>query len=465
MQKPTVILAVLLVVFSFELKAQAHTAQTPTLRLLIENALQQDHELSKLRLEQDGTEVKKKLVRSTFIPTIHANAIYGYGQFGLTDFHLNIPISSKIQSLGGALAPVLGLAQNPVPPELTTDLSLKYNDLQVFTAGINAQWVLFTGMRASYTQRALAHTSNAQQEMIDKHASAVVAEVVEYYDKLSLTRQSEMVISNSRKRLSKEKERVDKALAQGLITIYDQQKIEIAALELDSRALEIENNKRLIIYKLKQLCGLSEEELLSMNAVVAPLGNGPVAYTDDERPEMRALHEKHLAMENKLKSANAGYLPQIAAMANYQYADLDVMKVDPLAFVGLGAKWELFDGLKTSREKQLIKLEMLREQTEQARIRELLQLDMELKRSTAAQAEAQIALQEKIVEKAGLALEIKSKEYARGLCDISAWLAADNDFQKAQLNYQKSIFDQRHAAMELLKVRGDLQTTYTLLFE
>ncbi len=463
MQKIISVILVLLVTSLAQ--AQDLESISTSLSALIENALNNNHELQKLKLEQEGTYATKKIVNSTFIPKIKANAIYGYGQFGISDFNLHIPIPQELQGLGAALAPALGMPENPIPPEYNTTLNLEYNDLQIFTAGINAEWVLFTGMKATHTNRALNHKALAQEELINKHSSTIVAEVIDTYDKLVLLKKSEAVLYHSEKRLNKEKERAQKALKQGLATKYDAQKIELASLELASKKLELDNNKTLLTLKLKHVCGMQEIEAIDLDDQDLTLLESVCITNRDSRPEVLALSEKEKAMDEKLKSVNSGYMPKIAAMANYQYADLDLAKVDPMAFVGLGAKWELFDGLKTSREKQLLRIEIEQQRQEREHIKSLLDLDNEMKTSEAIQAKAQLSIHEQQVEISKLALEIKSKEYQQGLCDVSAWIAAENDYQKTQLQYYQSIYEQRHAQIEILKASGNLHQNFQWIIE
>jgi len=53
-------------------------------------------------------------------------------------------------------------------------------------------------------------------------------------------------------------------------------------------------------------------------------------------------------------------------------------------------------------------------------------------------------------------LDISRKEYQNGLSTITELMASETEFQKASLEYQQAVYNQRLSTLQLLEATGNL---------
>ena len=124
-------------------------------------------------------------------------------------------------------------------------------------------------------------------------------------------------------------------------------------------------------------------------------------------------------MEYKYKSEISGYLPKVQAFATHQYAGLTNGSLGDLGFneisaypinaVGIGMKWELFDGLHTHNERQRVKIELEQTKNKKEEVKQLLALNYNNTVSQFNNLSAQTKLKEKQRQSAEKSLEISYK--------------------------------------------------------
>ncbi len=470
-----------LMVFSITLwvpsKAQSinteaqQTQDRAYLQDLISKALHQNREVQNLQLGYHKTEIQKKMAWGTFIPKVSLNGGYAYAGLNVHDIQTPQSILGMGQNLGGmlgGLAPVIA-AGNPalgamLPeligklPEIPSSFGLTSNDMNIWNAGISAKMVLFSGLKVTYLSKALDHKIAAERLMVKRQEGQVIKEVTDYYDKLGLISASEQVLNDARKLLDKEKTRAQKAKANGLITRYDLQKIEIASLDLDTKDIELSGNKQLVLTRLEQLTGEPAEAIAMHHVVLTPWVQVSTGNDINHRPEVAALKESVAARSYQQKATISGYLPKAMAFGTSQYINMkDMAVVDPASMVGVAVTWEIFDGFHTAHERQIAKIDHTIAVNKLEDATSLLALSLEKTKVDFQVNSSKIAVLQQKVEKANLGLEIRSKEYAEGLATVNQLLEAITDLQQTKMALNKVIYDQRRAGVSLLEATGDLQ--------
>jgi outer membrane protein TolC len=73
------------------------------------------------------------------------------------------------------------------------------------------------------------------------------------------------VLDQGKKRLNINKKTAEKALGYGLITPYDFKKIELAQATLDSKMVEYEGKKELLITQMHILTGIDRDRIALIN--------------------------------------------------------------------------------------------------------------------------------------------------------------------------------------------------------
>lgn len=425
--------------------------------MAINQALHKDVELRNQSLEQKKMALEHKAVLQKYIPRVEANALYGYlhSQANLDLPPLKLPLTGLTLFNGSA------------------DFSAEG---QAFHGGITAKMVLFSGGQIPNGAKALQEKNQGQIYMMALRKDEVLQDLLQSFDQLELLKTAEALINDSDKRLAKEAERVQKAIALGLAIPYDRDKIKLARLELETKRSDVHNKQQLLALKINQLTGLETDEILSIQHQVTPIVILSTLDTEN-RNEIKALESFQKASEYAIKKEKGAYLPTLGAFAGYSYSSLfnaetqvpigalnttahlkmNHLTLHPSFMVGVAMKWEIFSGFerqhkveeaelnaqqianKLADAKEKMKLQLLKNQAEYETM--LHQIDIAEQR-------------EKIAQNNNILAE---KQYRNGLIGITERLAAENDTYKEALNKMETIINERKAAIETYKAAGILQ--------
>jgi len=430
-------------------------------------ALDYNKSLKNNILDIEKSKEVQKSIKHTYIPTLEFGGKFAYASGELNLDTESLPITIPGFTLPPLIPEIPAIdvpATNLNVPPINQSLDFKGN---MWMGGLTAKWTLFTGLKAPYLIKAMNHKIEAQEHMYAQEESDLITEVSGFYDKLSLLEQTRKVLEIQSKRLEKETIVAKKALQQGLITHHEFQKVEIAQLKLASKQLEYEGGKELLLLKLHQLTGISISYLSKIKVELIPRLEGETVNTYLDRPELAALDEVTKATEYKYKSEINGYLPKVQAFATSQYAgfsngevgDLGINEASatPINAVGIGMKWELFDGLHTQGKRQQIKIDLEQTKIKKEEVKELLELNYYNCASQFKNLTAQTKLKDKQRETASKSLEISYKEYQNGLIQLSDFLDSQAEYTTTMLDYYETVWAQRDSALELLKATGSLQ--------
>jgi len=291
-----------------------------------------------------------------------------------------------------------------------------------------------------------------QQQM----ASAIIGETLLTFDRLAVIDQSDKVLEESAIRLDKEAQFAKKALQQGLITPYDESKIEIARQELEAKRIELQTARNLTISKLAQLTGKPSNLFSTVAPVISRWEPNDAKPGFEHNPQLEALNEVVSASSYKRKSTVSGYLPVVYAFGKKELITEDLSALDPEWAIGIGMKWNLFDGLQTYRDGQKARIDETMAQNNLDAARELLALNHEksVQELQLANQLIEVAIRRKNTAAKGL--EIALKQYETGLGSITERLAAETDIQSAELGIIQAIYRQRAATIALLEATGSL---------
>ena len=426
---------------------------------LIGLGLQKSYTLKNASYELSIDTLENKAIKQNFIPTLSMDGVYAYGA---ADLNVDVPAFQL---------PIAGIDLF----EGDTDFKAKG---QIFNSSLTAKMLLFSGMQVTYGSKATLEKIKAKNYMLDKEKADIIIDIVDTFDKIELLHKSEVIIKESEKRLAKEKEKVVRAIENGLATPYDREKITAAELKLASKKAELYGNIDLLYLKLKMLTGKEVSELKTYDFDLKPwvLEENNSSYLN--RPELSALDATIQAYDYKLKMSRASFLPKVQAFASLSYfnlfdasletpynlpiseqpvnLDLNHFRSFPTYVVGVGFHWDIFDGLKHSNETQKTSIEKNIAENKKTDAEEKLELYAKKIRIDLDVKNKQIALKEKEMTVAENTLHLAINSYREGLITISERLEAEINYQMAVLEYYKMISMQRRAALELLLSTGSL---------
>lgn len=425
--------------------AQIDTVKTLDFSSLVQRAIDKSYSVSNSKMEVSKTQIERTIVRNVFLPKISVSGEYAFAK---AKINADYTIPNLISVL-------------PYDGQYSSTFNL--DGVHIFDAGVSGSWVLFTGFKATYGMKALQHKANAQTEMIKVEESKVIKETVLFFDRLAVIRQGERVLELSSKRLDEERKVAERALEQGLITSFELRKIKIASLKLESKQIELRGQKSIVLIRLNQLTGVEipKLELLNLDFKEWEFVSGK--STAENRPEIAALQEKVVANNYKLKSTYSGYLPKVVAMGTHRYSKITENRTGgikaemyPTNIIGIGLRWELFDGFHTHHEASKAKLELQQANNDLDNAKELLNVYFSKAYVDYNVAKEQVALKNEIKGEANHYLKISIKEYHEGLIKVSDRLEAETDLQISELEYLQTILDQRQKTLDLLEATGEL---------
>lgn len=429
----------------------------PQLKLPVEKAIESSYNLKNKQLEVDKNNSKYDEIKGKQKPSLSAIALGSYLNSNGT---IDIPTKSI----------------DLISTELFAGNQRFNTSTGLFTIGINASQVIFSGLQIPNALNAIQEKSAALDYLKDAEKEVITKDILQTYDQLMLIQKVEELISNSAKRLDKEHLKVQKAIQNGLAIPYDREKIKLAMLELEARQVEVNGSRQLLYKKLETLTHLSIEDLQQIEYELTPIHIISAEYTLENKKELKALEHSIKAYEFLYKKEKGSHLPQVFAFANTNYTSIfgsrfklkdvgllgDVnLKMNqftlfPNILIGIGAKWELLDGGQHKNRLAQAKTDILINENKLKDSQEKLHLLLSKNKIDYETSSEKLKVNHQQNTIATNNLEIASRRFQEGLIDVTERLAAENDFYKANLGYYSQIIDQRSKTYELLQTSGEL---------
>ncbi|MFV0179705.1 TolC family protein [Empedobacter falsenii] len=429
----------------------------PQLKLPVEKAIESSYNLKNKQLEVDKNNSKYDEIKGKQKPSLSAIALGSYLNSNGT---IDIPTKSI----------------DLISTELFAGNQRFNTSTGLFTIGINASQVIFSGLQIPNALNAIQEKSAALDYLKDAEKEVITKDILQTYDQLMLIQKVEELISNSAKRLDKEHLKVQKAIQNGLAIPYDREKIKLAMLELEARQVEVNGSRQLLYKKLETLTHLSTEDLQQIEYELTPIHIISAEYTLENKKELKALEHSIKAYEFLYKKEKGSHLPQVFAFANTNYTsifgsrfklkDVDLLgdvnlkmnqfTLFPNILIGIGAKWELLDGGQHKNRLVQAKTDILINENKLKDSQEKLNLLLSKNKIDYETSSEKLKVNHQQNTIATNNLEIASRRFQEGLIDVTERLAAENDYYKANLGYYAQIIDQRSKTYELLQTSGEL---------
>lgn len=439
------------------------SAQQPELNRfedLVRQAVKNNKEFANADLESQKSVLEKAQVSGKRLPTISANAGYGY-----LNTTLDIDLPERTLPLTGTV-----LFDGSQRMRLSSQMAV---------GGLSATQVIFSGLQIKNGEKALEEKILAQRLLQEAGYDGLAEQVIRSADQLMLLKEVDVLVTGSEKRLKKEHQRVIRAIENGMAIPYDRDKIKLAMLELESKKAELNSHRELLYLQLEELTGVSADELGSLDYVLQEI----VLQQDEanrlERKEIQALAASQRAYQYVLEKEKGARLPQVFAFGNLSYVNVlgaqvnlkeisgvgDVqlksnhLRMAPNYAVGFGVRWTLFKGKthKNAIEKAKLDLEINQNKLDDTQRKLTLMQRKNKADYQLAIKKLPVSAQQMIIAENNL--HLASRQFQEGLIDITERLAAENDVFEQSLNYYQQIMAQRQAAVELLKTNGNLYQT------
>ena len=429
-----------------------------TLDEAIHKALEKSLSQKNKELEIEKLNLQEKGIWNKYIPTVEASAIYSYFDNKLT---VDLPTT-----------------QIPIINYPLFDGKTSFDNYgNIFNGSIMAKTVLFSGMQIPNGAKAIKEKTKGTQYLKDSEKDQIIKEVINTFDQLSLLKAIDTLIKDSNNRLQIEAKRVQKAIEQGLAVPYDRDKIKLAALELQSKKVELDGKRELIYKKITYLTGYDASQINLVTYELEPYLIINNQLNTENKQEIKALESFKTAYEFLLKKEKGTYLPTVGAFGGVTYSSLfDARATTPVItgvnqalylglneltisnnwMVGAAVKWEIFTGFERQHKihEAKININQLQNQIDDTKEKLALLLENNWVNYTVLNKKLEIAYQQEKISKNNL--NLASKQYTQGLISVSERLEAENDCFKSAVNKINTLIDQRLAAIETIIATGDL---------
>ena len=429
-----------------------------TLDEAIHKALEKSLSQKNKELEIEKLNLQEKGIWYKYIPTVEASAIYSYFDNKLT---VDLPTT-----------------QIPIINYPLFDGKKTFDNYgNIFNGSIMAKTVLFSGMQIPNGAKAIKEKTKGTQYLKDSEKDQIIKEVINTFDQLSLLKAIDTLIKDSNNRLQNEAKRVQKAIEQGLAVPYDRDKIKLAALELQSKKVELDGKRELIYKKITYLTGYDASQINLVTYELEPYLIINNQLNTENKQEIKALESFKTAYEFLLKKEKGTYLPTVGAFGGVTYSSLfDARATTPVItgvnqalylglneltisnnwMIGAAVKWEIFTGFERQHKihEAKININQLQNQIDDTKEKLALLLENNWVNYTVLNKKLEIAYQQEKISKNNL--NLASKQYTQGLISVSERLEAENDCFKSAVNKINTLIDQRLAAIETIIATGDL---------
>jgi outer membrane protein TolC len=296
-------------------------AQTP---LSFRDALaltgQQNQQLRAAEAHVEQSRATRSATRGLYFPTISANGLYA---------HMNDRLFVDLEGLRPILSSLNPAV--PIPPLTATVLE---ND--PYRTGLSARWTLFAGGSILAANRgAQAGVAAAEQEQrVAEHG--ITTELVDRYFKRRLAADVLEVRRQALATLTQHLDDARRLKAAGQIARTDELRAEVARAEADRDFKKAGRDVELASVALKSTLG-NQVDAVPTTPLVLITGLEPLATfsqaADSSNPTIGRLAALREQARQGAVAARGELFPSISAFT-----------ADPKWIVGVGARWELFDG-------------------------------------------------------------------------------------------------------------------------
>jgi outer membrane protein TolC len=438
--------------------------QDVSLKSVLEKSIEHSQKLKIREVEIEQYRHDRRSALETYLPTLTLEGTYTY-------LNEDIVLPEDMTTLLTATQALLikekaGIPFNtPLSPQIMQALAAQgvtikeippIQEQNILKANVSSQMVLFSGLKVPYAMKATNEMMKMNSCLNEQEKNTIAKDVVTTYEKMGIIIVSEEALMTTEKYLNEQERFVNKAVAGGLATDLDLQRINLAKEQLLAKKIELQSSKKLLCARLSQLSGIPSEDLMNIKPDLK-LTLLPDSLRDvSQRSDMQALDHALTASKLNQKIQYTEYMPKVFAFGKKELLTDDLSAFDPEWYVGVGVRWNIFDRFAAHHSAQKAKLNTLILEEKKQESLDLLNLGRQKAEFNLERADQLVAVAEKEVALAEKSYNLSLKEYQNGMISAKTHLESINDLEKAKLNQIQALYDRRAAVYELMDMSGSL---------
>ncbi len=309
-----------------------HAQTSLTFRDALALTQQQNRQLKAADAQLERSRSLQAAARGLYYPTISATGMYG---------HLNDRLFVDLN----ALRPLLS-ALNPAVPIPPLSATVLQND--PYRVGVSGRWTLFAGGSILASNRIARAGVTAAEQDRRMSENGITTELVARYFKRRLAADVLEVRRRALETLTRHLEDAHRLRDAGQIARTDELRAQVAQAEADREFKKARRDVELATVALQSTLRTQADVVPSTPlALITDLEprSAFAAAADSGNPTVGRLAALEEQAHQGASAARGELFPAISAFGTYEFLQrgLDAT-VDPKWIVGVGARWELFDG-------------------------------------------------------------------------------------------------------------------------
>jgi outer membrane protein len=458
MKQLTMLITVLLITYS-QLKAQQRYELT--VKDAVDLAFKNLTDVKNAQLDYRIQEAKNKEILGQALPQLTGNV---GGNHYLQLPKILFPQSEEgIYSVLRREGLVSPTTQAPPPSASLFSFQQPWN----LTAGATLQQLLFqpdvfVGLQARQT------ALNLSKEQLAQVKERVKDSAYKRYYAILITEKQLHFLNEGVKRLQKLYYDDSVMFKNGFVERLDLDKVQVQLTNLQTTRNIVDNSVRLAYAALKFSLGISQKDTvvlkdeLSVDKIKEGILDETFNYSD--RPEVRALENVKKLQQLDLKRNQLGYLPTVAAQANYTvngmgqnfFTDKNTTWIRS-SFIGLNINIPLFDGFQRKYKIQQSRFNVEKADNTLDYMKQVIDLEQVATKETLKNSLLNLDAQQRNMELAERVFNTTKIKFQEGVGSSFEVLQADADYQTAQANYFNSLYNAIVAKISYQRSLGKLQ--------
>lgn len=442
MKQLTMLIAVLLFAFP---RAQAQQRYELTVKEAVELAFKNLAEVRNAELDYQIQQAQNKEITGRALPEITGNVGANH--------YLQLPKILFPQSEEGIYSVLRreGLISPTTKAPPPTSVLFSFQQPWNFSSGLTLQQLLFqpdvfVGLQARKTALTLS------QSQLEQVKEKVKDSAYKRYYAILIAEKQLHFLNEGVKRLEKLYYDDSIMYKNGFVERLDLDKVQVQLTNLQTNRNIVENAVKLSYAALKFSIGLSQKdtivlkEELSIEKIKEGLLNESFDYSD--RPEVRVLENARKMQELDLRRHKLGYIPTVAAMANYSVNGMgQKFFTDPnttwirSSYVGVNVSIPIFDGFQRKYRIQQSRLNVQKVDNNLSYIKQAIDLEQFATRETLTNSLLNLDAQQRNMQLAERVYNTTKIKFQEGLGSSFEVLQADSDYQMAQANYFNALYN------------------------